>query len=838
MNPLFTAQDATIGDIHFVALKQDEHIPHIHQWVTQSYAEFWGMQHYSPLQVFEFYKNLMDSTVGDVFVGLVQGQPSFLVETYDPKQEEVGHHYQPEGGDIGMHILIAPAETPISGFTFAIFKAVMLFLFQTPQVKRVVVEPDHSNHKIHALNKRAGFQHIKRITLKEKIANLAFCTETQFKTTLKLQDDSAHKPMSPELAVSAITPETWKKVNRLHIKKCLAELSHERLLRPELLRTELLRTELITCEVNSRVDGPIGHQEQWKMYQVSADTDGTVYQFKAQTLQLEHWLIDADSICKTHNGQPATLDSVSFILEFSKTLAIPEKLLPTYLEEITSTLYSAAFKEEKPWLSAEQLLSADFQQVEAAMSEGHPAFIANNGRIGFNAQDFRDYAPESGQPIALIWLAAHQSQADFTCCDDISYQTWISQEIDITSQEAFNDNIKAKGVNPDEYVLIPVHPWQWFNKLAHIFAPDIAANNLIVLGESDDKYQAQQSIRTFFNLSNPTKFYVKTALSVLNMGFMRGLSAYYMRTTPAINDWVNQLVTKDTYLQDKGFIVLREIAAVGYRNDYYEHPSLKDNPYKKMLAALWRESPLPLLKPKQRLMTMASLLHIDPNNDALLVNLIQASGLSTQDWLTQYFDAYLSPLLHCYYKHGLVFMPHGENLILVFEDHVPVRAIMKDIGEEICLLNSTAKLPEKVQRIAVKVPENEETLAILTDVFDCFFRYMSAILVEHSQFPEDEFWRLVAECIQRYHTAHPEFATKFLQHDLFADTFAHSCLNRLQLANNQQMVDLADPASSLQFAGRLKNPIGQYSPKGAKTTLERSLTAPSNEQAEMQSLTD
>ncbi len=37
--------------------------------------------------------------------------------------------------------------------------------------------------------------------------------------------------------------------------------------------------------------------------------------------------------------------------------------------------------------------------------------------------------------------------------------------------------------------------------------------------------------------------------------------------------------------------------------------------------------------------------------------------------------------------------------------------------------------------------------------------------------------------------------------------FSLSCLNRLQLRNNQQMVDLADPAGALQLAGNLKNPI-------------------------------
>ncbi|MEK8172278.1 IucA/IucC family protein [Streptomyces sp. M19] len=68
----------------------------------------------------------------------------------------------------------------------------------------------------------------------------------------------------------------------------------------------------------------------------------------------------------------------------------------------------------------------------------------------------------------------------------------------------------------------------------------------------DDEHLAQQSIRTFFNTTDPAKHYVKTALSVLNMGFMRGLSAAYMEATPAINDWLAGLIEDDPVLRRAG----------------------------------------------------------------------------------------------------------------------------------------------------------------------------------------------------------------------------------------------------------------------------------------------
>ena len=63
--------------------------------------------------------------------------------------------------------------------------------------------------------------------------------------------------------------------------------------------------------------------------------------------------------------------------------------------------------------------------------------------------------------------------------------------------------------------------------------------------------------------------------------------------------------------------------------------------------------------------------------------------------------------------------------------------------------------------------------------------------------------------MRNYQAAHPEFTDKFARYDLFAPEFKRSCLNRLQLRNNAQMIDLDDPAGNLQFAGTLVNPIAR-----------------------------
>ncbi|MBC9929224.1 IucA/IucC family siderophore biosynthesis protein [Chitinophaga qingshengii] len=593
---------------------------------------------------------------------------------------------------------------------------------------------------------------------------------------------------TPEQVVAHLQPAIWAKANRLHVAKIISEFAHELLLQPEYT----------------------GTAGEWLHYRLPAsDAVGVTYTFRARVLCLNHWSVDADSIRKVRNGEEMPLDSILLIQEFQSQLNISQEHLPGYLEEIISTLNGSGYMMSRPQLPLQELVRSGYQTIEHAMTSGHPCFVANNGRIGFDANDYRQYAPEADRPIQLIWLAGHKSRTAYNAVEELPYRQLIAAELGAAVLADFNRKLTDKGLSPDDYFFIPVHPWQWFNKLAIICAPDLANQHLVCLGYSPDQFNVQQSIRTFYNLTHPEKHYTKTALSILNMGFVRGLTPYYMDSTPPVTEWIRQYVGADPYLRQQGFTLLCEVATVGYRNFYYE-PFGKQVAYNKMLAGLWRESPAKVLQPGQQLMTMAALLHTDFEGNALLPVLIEASGLSIHDWLERYLRAYLTPLLHCFYEHDLVFMPHGENLILVLENHVPVKAIMKDITEEIGVFRMNTDIAEKGRRICVTVPDELRILSILTDVFDCFFRFLSNILVTRCDYAESAFWQQVAACVYAYQDDQPQHAAKFEQYDMFAPEFILSCLNRLQLRNHQQMVDLADPAGSLQLAGMLQNPIAPF----------------------------
>jgi siderophore synthetase component len=587
-----------------------------------------------------------------------------------------------------------------------------------------------------------------------------------------------------------LAPGAMAHAHRALVRKALAEFAHERLVDP-------------------RPD-PAAGPDHWVLR-----AGPSTYRFRAGRLALDHWTVDAGSVVREQAGRHVDLDAQDLVLELHEALGIPGDLLGTYLEEIAATLAGAAWKHHHARHTAAALLEADFQTVESAMTEGHPAFVANNGRIGYGLTDHESYAPEAGRPVRLVWLAVRRDLGLLSLGEGLDegslYRDQLGDLLDDLEHE-----LRGLGLDPAGYRYLPAHPWQWEHKLAITFAPDVAARRVVPLALSSTRYQAQQSLRTFFDLDHPERHYVKTAVAIQNMGFLRGLSPRYMDGTPAINDWVADLVRGDETLRECGFDVLREVAAIGYTGDVYHRAaaatsSTRTSAYQKMVAALWRESPLPRVRQGERLATMASLLHRDREGVALVGEMVRASGVGAEQWVASYLRAYLRPVVHCLLAHDLAFMPHGENVILVIEDHVPTRVLFKDIGEEVAVLRADP-LPAPLDRICGDVPPQTAALSVFTDVFDGFLRFLAAILDEDGVLPEAGFWRLVGSCVAEHAVEHPHLHERI---DLFAEEFDHSCLNRLQLRNTLQMVDLSDQVSSLQYAGTLANPIAPWRPARA-----------------------
>lgn len=155
----------------------------LHAWVTHPRSVFWGMQGASLGEVHTEYARIGDDPHHEALLGRVDGSPAFLMERYDPAHSPLADLPELLPGDVGMHLLVAPTDRPLPGFTSAVMRRVILECFADHAVARVVVEPDVRNDKIAVLNAAVGFRVLRPVELPDKTAAFSVCTRADFESS-------------------------------------------------------------------------------------------------------------------------------------------------------------------------------------------------------------------------------------------------------------------------------------------------------------------------------------------------------------------------------------------------------------------------------------------------------------------------------------------------------------------------------------------------------------------------------------------------------------------------------------------------------------------------------
>jgi penicillin amidase len=148
--------------------------PLVHSWVRDERARFWGMTDHTEEQVREIYAFVDSLDTHHAYLLAVDGTPVALLQTYQPAEDPVSEVYEVRPGDLGVHLLLAPADAPEPGFTARLVAALGAVVLADPDVRRVVVEPDAANDRAIGRVGRTGFRLGPEVDLEHKRARLAF----------------------------------------------------------------------------------------------------------------------------------------------------------------------------------------------------------------------------------------------------------------------------------------------------------------------------------------------------------------------------------------------------------------------------------------------------------------------------------------------------------------------------------------------------------------------------------------------------------------------------------------------------------------------------------------
>ncbi|QMU18648.1 IucA/IucC family siderophore biosynthesis protein [Streptomyces pristinaespiralis] len=525
-----------------------------------------------------------------------------------------------------------------------------------------------------------------------------------------------------------------------------------------------------------------GPDDEGLRYTLPIDAEG-VLTFRARRGAYGSWRVDPASVeC---DGRPFT-DPLAFLARARNLLGLDGATLGHLLREMSVTL-AGDTRLDGTALTAAELADLGYAELEGHQT-GHPWLVLNKGRIGFSAGDADRWAPEARRLVRLPWiavrtgLAAYRGVAGLDRAEDL-----YLRELDEANRESFADALRARGLDPAAYLFLPVHPWQWDEVLLPLYAPAVADGRIVPLPSDGDLRLPQQSIRTFVNVDRPDRHTVKLPLSILNTLVWRGLPTERTLAAPAVTAWVHGLRDADPFLRDECRVVLLgEVASVTVEHPLYDHLAEVPYQYKELLGAIWREPLQPRLDAGERARTLASLLHTDPQGRAFTAELVARSGLAPTVWLQRLFAALLPPLLHFLYRYGTVFSPHGENAIVVYDDHdVPVRLAIKDFVDDVNVsaqpVPEHASMPEDVRRILLTEEPGFLTQFIHAGLFVGVFRYLAPLCEEQLNVPEAEFFSLVRAEILRYQARFPGLKERYETFDLLTARIERLCLNRNRL---------------------------------------------------------
>lgn len=552
----------------------------------------------------------------------------------------------------------------------------------------------------------------------------------------------------------SVTQEQWQLAGQRLIEMTIAEFLYEKIITVSMLGNE----------------------------QYYLDLGEVQYLFTGQRYLLGHWHIESGSVYRQGDPQPAW-DLSQLIVAIAHRVEVRPFTLAYLIKEMNHTWLAEAhlLNAERP--SSEVLIDLPAAEIEGAL-RGHPWLVMSKGRLGFGYQDYRDFAPEMQQQQALFWVAVHRDLAVYRSTPAWEAEQLYQHELDVGQRQQFMSQIQARGQKPDAYYYLLVHPWQWHQWLVSTYAGQIAQGQIIALAWSSDQYLPMQSIRTFSNTSAPHRHYVKLPLSIFNTAVYRGLPSARNQAAPALTTWLQHTLKQDAQLQATGLVMLGELATLTIQQPCFDQVEGAPYQFHELFGCLWRESVQPYLQPDQQVLTQAALVHRDLAGSSVIAVLVARSGLAPLIWLKTFVQVCLEPLLYCLYRYGLVFSPHGENSLLIHENGVPKRMVIKDFIDDVNVVDEPFpeldSLPADTD-LLLRHAAKDLSHFIFTGLFIVHYRYLSSIFMADFGCTEAEFWQQVADVVTDFHAAHPDLHERITKFEIQRPSFEHICLNRVRL---------------------------------------------------------
>lgn len=514
-------------------------------------------------------------------------------------------------------------------------------------------------------------------------------------------------------------------------------------------------------------------------------------------IRLEHasLVVEGDEGRENPAGTPAPVSLPRFLEDLEAALnggAIQPGFVDELMQTLVKDLQSSAWP--LPVHETPQTLGAD--ALEQYFTDAHSYHPCYKSRLGFSLRDNQRYGPEFAQPLHVWWLAVPVRLAHQGAVDGVTSADRSAEDAGPHVQARLADYLARYRLARDEVVLMPVHPWQWENALVSALYPELASGEIVLLGEGETAYTAQQSIRTLAP-QDTHQPYLKLAMSITNTSSTRILARHTVTNAPIITQWLQRLIATDETARSVGFVILGEVAGVAL--DERAFPSARYHDVYGKVGAIWRQNVGEFLADGEQAVPFNGLSQFTRDAEGepaspFIAPWVERHGLDA--WSRQLVHVATLPIIHLLFAEGVGMESHGQNIVVIHRDGWPVRVALKDFHDGVRFSPSHLARPELAPALE-PVPERHAALNrnsfIVTDdphavrdySCDAFFfialAEMAIFLQRHFGLDESRFWAMAAAEIKAYQRAHPQHGERYRCFDVFAPWWEVEALTRRRL---------------------------------------------------------
>ncbi|MGD7411488.1 IucA/IucC family protein [Ralstonia pseudosolanacearum] len=421
------------------------------------------------------------------------------------------------------------------------------------------------------------------------------------------------------------------------------------------------------------------------------------------------------------------------------------------------------------------LREAGYDAIEAGLTGAHPYHPGYKSRMGFTLDDNRRYAPECASGVTPLLLAARRDRCRWSASRDVG-QGEPRHLLSASEQAAFDARLAQLGLDPADYLPLPVHPWQWEALVETAYHTAFARRELVPIGMLSERYAPQQSIRTLANTGRRDAPSLKLAMSLVNTSTSRVLAPHTVRNAALMSDWLADLAERTDWPAPLARpVFLKEIAGVGYV------PQTPVAGQSGALACIWRESVHRHLRAGEAALPVTAITHVDADGRPLVADWVARHGV--QAWVRRLVERVWLPVLHMLWRNGTALESHAQNMVLLHVDGLPERVALKDFHDGVRYSRRWLRVaPPALEGPPAEHARVNPNSFIETDDADelrdftgdaLFFVNLAEIawfFACHFGLDETAFWEIAAGAIRDYQANCPDLADSFARFDCFAPT--------------------------------------------------------------------